>query len=301
MNQLIQAIQTVDADVYRCLGHFAGNPFFGRLASHEETNNLLKGGVLFAALWYLWFRIDARQEERRRNIVAIVIGAVLAIFVARTVAVIAPFRMRPLYDPIFPHFSYSIPINMNLENWSSFPSDTAAYFFALAFGIAYHLRRLAIPVMLYTAVWICLPRMYLGIHYASDIVAGGAIGITVAWLSLKSEVLRSGVGGRVLCAMDAKPQCFYPLAFLLFFEMANVFAGLRDAGRAGLHAALLALQIPYKHSSVDRPLDVWGGSLALIGLVSASYLTLALYRKFYAYRQLEVNAAQECAASPDRS
>jgi undecaprenyl-diphosphatase len=301
MNQLIQAIRSVDADVYRALGHFAGNPFFDRLASHEEANNLLKGGVLFAAFWYLWLRTDAKQDERRRNIVAIMIGAVLAILAARTVALIVPFRIRPLYDPIFPHFSYSIPISMNLENWSTFPSDTAAYFFALAFGIAYHVRRLAIPVMLYTAGWICLPRMYLGIHYASDIVAGAAIGISVAWLSLRSDFLRSRVAGRVLSAMDTKPECFYPLAFLLSFEMANVFGGLRDAGRAGLNAARLALQVPHRHSGAGRPIDEWGGLLVMTGLVGVSYLTLVLYRKLYTDRQLEVNAAQECAASPDKS
>jgi undecaprenyl-diphosphatase len=292
MNQLIHAIQGLDAAVYRFLGHFAGNPFFDRLASHEENNNLLKGGLLFAALWYLWFRMDANQDERRRNIVAILIAAVLAIFVARTIALIAPFRMRPLFDPTLPHFSYSIPINMNLENWSSFPSDTAAYFFALAFGIAYHLRRLAIPVLLYTAAWICLPRMYLGLHYASDIVAGGAIGILVVWLSLRSDLLRSRVAGRVLSAMEAKQQCFYPLAFLLSYEMANIFGGLRDAGRAGLDAALLALQVPYKHSGAERPIEVWGGLLIIIGFVSAGCLALALYRKFYTHPRLDVDVSR---------
>jgi membrane-associated phospholipid phosphatase len=274
MNQIIQAIYSVDANVYRCLGHFAGNPFLDRIASHEESNNLLKGGLLLAGFWYLWLHEDANQDERRRNIVAIVIGAMLSIFVARMVALVFPFRLRPLYDPILPHFSYSIPFNMNLENWSSFPSDTAAYFFALAFGIAYHLRRLAIPVMLYTAGWICLPRMYLGLHYASDIVVGGAIGILVAWLSLRSDLLRSRVATHIL---DTKPQCFYPVAFLLSFEMANVFSGFRDASR-GMLNALFALKV--SHSGGDRPIEAWGGLLVTIGLAGATYLALEVYRKF---------------------
>jgi membrane-associated phospholipid phosphatase len=300
MNQLVQAIRSIDANVYCGLGHFAGNAFFDRVASHEEANNFLKGGIFFAAFWYLWFRTDSEQERRRRNIVAILIGAVLAILVARTVALIVPFRMRPLYNPLLPHFSYSIPIRMNLENWSSFPSDTAAYFFALAFGIAYHLRRLAIPVMLFTAGWICLPRMYLGLHYASDIVAGAAIGISVVWLSLRSDLLRSRVAGRVLWSMDTKPQRFYPLAFVLSFEMASTFAGLRDAGRA-VNTALLELHAPYKHSPASSPIDVWGGLLVIIALLGSSYLVRALYRKFYAHPQLHVNAAHEWHASPHRS
>ena len=236
MTHLAQFIRAVDVRVFLGLGRFAGNAFFDRLASHEESNNLLKGGLFFALFWYLWLREDAERDRRRRDIVAIVIGAVLAVLVARTVAFVFPFRVRPLYDPLLPHFSYSVPMRIDMENWSCFPSDTAAYFFALAFGIAYHLRRLAIPVLLYTAGWVCLPRMYLGLHYASDIVAGGAIGIGVAWLSLKSDWLRSAAGGRVLWAMETKPQVFYPLAFLLSFEMATVFGGVRDAGRGLLNS-----------------------------------------------------------------
>jgi hypothetical protein len=134
--------------------------------------------------------------------------------------------------------------------------------------------------------------MYLGLHYASDIVAGGAIGISVAWLCLRSDLFQSRVAGRVLSAMEAKPQCFYPLAFLLSFEMANIFGGLRDAGRAALDAALLALQVPYKHPAADRPVDVWGGLLIMVGLVSATCLTLALFRKFYTHPQLEVDVSR---------
>jgi membrane-associated phospholipid phosphatase len=288
MNELLLAIRAIDVNIYRYLGHFAGNSFFDSLASHEESNNLLKGGVFFAVYWYLWFRVDFEQERRRRSIVAIVIGAVLSILVARTVALIFPFRMRPLYDPTLPHFSYSIPISMNLENWSSFPSDTAAYFFALSFGIACHLRRLAIPVMLYTTGWICLSRVFLGLHYASDIVAGSAFGIAVAWLSLRSDVLQSVVAGRALAAMDKEPQWFYAFASLVSFEMATVLGGLRDAGRALLNASLLLLHVPYRHSGVNRPIDVWEGLLAMVGLAGASYLTVALYRRVYPRRKSDL-------------
>ena len=142
MNVLLHAIRTVDLSIYHFLSGVAGNWILDRLASQEETNNLFKGGIFFAMYWYLWFRIDRDRERSRRAIITIVIGTILAIIVARTIACIAPFRLRPIYDPTLAHPSYSIPLTANFENWSAFPSDTAAYFFALAFGLAYLLAAL---------------------------------------------------------------------------------------------------------------------------------------------------------------
>lgn len=285
MNGLLQAIRSVDLKIYHSFGFFAGNRVLDHLASREEGNNLLKGGIFFAMYWYLWFRIGPDLAKRRKAIIAIVIGSMLAIIVARTIAYITPFRVRPMYDATIAHLSYSIPMSPNLENWSAFPSDTAAYFFALAFGLAYLLRRLAVPIMLYTAVWICLPRMYLGLHYASDIVVGGTIGIAMAWLSLRSDSLESIITRPVLAAAETRPQWFYTVAFLLSFEMATVFDGLRHVGRDLLNGTLIALHLGHQHSGSSRPIDEWGGFLALVGLlVTSGFLVHVVYRKFHGVR-----------------
>ena len=276
MNGFVQAILSIDLKIYHFLNHFAGNQIFAHLVVHEERNNLLKGGIFFAVYWYLWFRNSPDRDRRRRAIVAIVIGAVLAIIMVRTVSFIAPFRTRPMYDPTNGHPLNSIAATANIEDWSAFPSDTAAYFFALAFGLAYLLRRLAIPIMLYTAVWICLPRMCLGIHYASDIVVGGAIGISTVWLSLRSDFLQSIVAHRALDAMETTPEWFYAIVFLLSFEMATIFDGLRDVGHAVLGVILIASHMPRKHS----PIYEWGGLLAMAGFLAATYVgSVLLYQK----------------------
>jgi PAP2 superfamily len=131
--------------------------------------------------------------------------------------------------------------------------------------------------MLYTAVWICLPRMYLGIHYASDMVVGGAIGISTVWFVLRSDLLQSIVAGRALAAMEMRPEWFYAIAFLLSFEMATVFGGLRDIGHPVLNGVLFALHIPRGHS----PMYEWGGVFLTAGFLAVTgFLGRLLYQKF---------------------
>jgi membrane-associated phospholipid phosphatase len=247
MNVLVHAIGSLDLRVYHFLNGYAGHWLLDRLAAFEEDNNLFKGGLFLAVYAYLWFRICPEREKRRRAIIAIFTGTMAALLVSRTIADIAPFRMRPMYDPgIFRH-AHSFSIMGNMENWSSFPSDTAAYFFALAFGLAYLLRRYS-ALMLYTVVWVCLPRLFLGEHYLSDIVAGGAIGIAMVWLSVRSEWLRSSLATRVLSRMDANPGIFYASAFLVCFEMGVLFNDVRCTARYLFHASRAALSQGTLHS-----------------------------------------------------
>jgi membrane-associated phospholipid phosphatase len=244
---LLQTIRSFDLSVYHFLNAYAGNRILDRLAAFEENDNLLKGGIFFAMYVHFWFGRGPNQDKQRRAIIAILIGTVMALVVSRTIADLAPFRIRPMFGP---HHPYAFPISLNMENWSSFPSDTAAYFFALSYGLAHLSRRCAVPIGLYTAGWICLPRMFLGEHYASDIVVGATIGIVLVWASIRSERLQQKVIGRALAFMDAKPQVFYAAAFLVCFEMGVLFDDVRSAARGLFHAALAEPRRDFVHAAL---------------------------------------------------
>ena len=269
MDAVPQVIRNADLRIYYFLSRFAGNWILARLARFGEENNLLKGGVFFALYWGIWFRAGVDREKHRKAIIRVLIAAVLSIVVARTIAFLVPFRMRPVDDPGLVHPSFPIPLQFNLEHWSSFPSDTASYFFALAFGIAYLSRRFAVPILLYTSIWICLSRIYLGIHYTSDIIAGIAIGIAAAWIALKSTLAQSIVARPVLMA-EKKPQLFYPIAFLVSFEMATVFDGLRSLGNAAIHALGIGMHIGFLRTGSSGPIDTWGGVIAIVACVAVA-------------------------------
>ena len=237
MNVLLHLIRSIDLAFYNWLGQFAGNWVLDRLVSQEEANNIFKGGIFLAVYWYLWFRASPDRSSRRSAIVVILMGSLLALVFGRTISFFLPFRLRPMYDPSLLHPSYSVQFSPNLENWSGFPSDAATYFFALAFGIGYLARRLAIPIFLFTAAWICLPRLYIGVHYLSDVVGGAAIGIAIVWVMLKTEWVHSLFADPLLRFEHLKSEWFYAIAFLVSYELADLFADIRNVGHAVLHIA----------------------------------------------------------------
>jgi len=261
---ILQLIRTVDVAIYQFLNGFAGDRLLNYLASLEETSILLKGGLFLALYWYLWFRPCPDRDRRRKAIIAIMVGALFAVVASRIVADLAPHRIRPVYDLHLQHRLYAFPTSYNLVDWSAFPSDTATYFFALAFGLACLSRRLAIPAMLGAGGWICLPRMFLGLHYASDVVAGAVVGIVVVWASLRVGWLQSGLATRLLRFAEGKPEVFYAAAFLASFEMGVIFEDFRVAARA-----VFDLARAQHRAFVD-----------LVAFTALSLLVIAAYRVF---------------------
>jgi membrane-associated phospholipid phosphatase len=237
MNFLFHLIHGLDVSVYQFLNVFAGNRLIDRLANYEEGDNLFKGGLFLAMYAYVWFHAGPRQDERRRSIIAVLAGTLLALALTRTIANIAPYRLRPMYDPTLLHHAYSFPISFNMVEWSSFPSDTAAYFTALAFGLVRLIRRpYSLAILLFAAVWICLPRLFFGLHFLSDVVVGIAIGIAVVEASLQSRWLQQDLASPILSFLNAKPHVFYAASFMVFFEMGVAFDDVRRPVRALFHA-----------------------------------------------------------------
>lgn len=265
MHSLFHFIQNIDLNVYYWLSRFHGNWYADRFIAFQESNALLKCGLLTSLYWYFWFRQDSEQRQTRSRILSILTGTLAGIVLARVVATLLPFRVRPMYAVDFGQSSLSIPTPTNFMDWSSFPSDHAAYLCALGFGLIWFSRRLTMPVVLFLVGWVCFPRMYLGIHYASDLAGGAAIGVVAVWLSLKAKWFNSSIIRRVLEFTEAKPQFFYPAAFLATFEMTTLFWDIQAPLRAGLHAMS---HIPHH--------KLLAGGLVLLGLLFIAWLAIIL-------------------------
>lgn len=268
-----------DLVLFHAVNGSCGNWALDRIVFYEQGNQLLEGGVILTCYWWFWFaRPEGRRQDNRRTIIAALIGVLLALAASRVLASVLPFRVRPMYVAGIGYRAPSLQQPMNMENWSSFPSDTAAYFLGLAYGIYRLSRRLGVVLLLYAAVWICLPRLYLGIHYPSDLIAGGALGIAIVALSVRMLGGDSRLAHRLGQALDRlerrRPALFYALAFVVSFEMSMTFDDVRDFIRALLHGARMA---GYASMGEEVVLLVLLGAVA-IGGVAGWYVWHAAQR-----------------------
>jgi undecaprenyl-diphosphatase len=189
-------------------------------------NALLKGGVVVSVLWYLWFRKSDKVNLTRERVIISVISCIIAIFVGRLLARVLPFRLRPLVDPAFAQFYHNKSMADTFDMASSLPSDHAVMFFALATGIFLISKRLGIFSFLYVFFVICFPRMYLGLHYPTDILAGAVVGI-ITTLVLASPKLWRPLTERILQISNKYTGLFYVFFFLVSFEISTLFDSLR--------------------------------------------------------------------------
>jgi undecaprenyl-diphosphatase len=186
-----------------------------------SESDLVKGGVVLAFFWAMWFR----HPSARDRLIAGLVGALMALSVARVLSYVLPARQRPLLDP---SINFVPPFGLHDQSgwtiWSSFPSDHAALFFALVAGIWLANRRVGTLAALYVSFAICLPRLYVGIHYLTDVVAGALIGWAAVALLFH---WREHWAKPILRGLEKYPGWGYALLYLLTFQLATLFWDLR--------------------------------------------------------------------------
>jgi undecaprenyl-diphosphatase len=234
---LLGFIPRFDVAVVHALNRLVGHSWlFDRFVIFLSGNNILKSAGIVAAMWWLWFLHpddEGRRRDVRERILLTIVVAFAAIVLARSLSLMLPFRVRPIQTQGLGFVFPSSLEKRGFWDWSAFPSDHAVMFFSFAMSIWYISRRLGWILFGYVAVLISLPRLYLGFHYPSDIAAGAAIGIGMAWLANRRKIkewltrllLRPSMGW-----LERSPGFFYACLFFVTYQIADMFDQVRSIG-----------------------------------------------------------------------
>lgn len=169
------------------------HPLFDRSIDSAVQHHVLGGIPFAAAFFYFW--VQAEREHRAdvlRRLVTILFGSLVAIVLVLIAGNMISWR-PPQRERGLAHFypSYLVPD----PNGNSFPSDSTALFTSIAAGMVSVQFITGTALLLAVPVIISLPRMYLGGHYPTDVLAGFGIGLLSYAISL---VLESAVSARIL-------------------------------------------------------------------------------------------------------
>jgi undecaprenyl-diphosphatase len=217
--------------------HAMASPMFNHVVRVIAGQIVFKGLVLVPLLCFVWFRPGERKTWEREMVVATVASGIVSLAIGRVLAVCLPFRARPLADPALHGLFPSVGLEHTaVSTWSSFPSDHAMLWMSVATGIFLIWRSVGILALFYAAIFICLPRVYLGLHHPTDVIAGGAIGIVITWIATRDGI-RQRIATPILQWMQRSPGIAYTLAFLLCFELITQF----DEALLLLHATARTL------------------------------------------------------------
>jgi undecaprenyl-diphosphatase len=138
-----------------------------------DINRKPIGIVILAILWLLLLTKGGRP------------GRIAALLLIPTIALSDQLNssfLKFLVDRPRPcHELANVHLLVGCGSGYSFPSSHAVNNFAAAMVISYFLPRWTWAFFCYASV-ICFSRIYVGVHYPSDVIAGAMIGLVVGFL-----------------------------------------------------------------------------------------------------------------------
>jgi membrane-associated phospholipid phosphatase len=221
-------LEQTDRALSQAANHFAGRSIVFDMMVRDMLNTALpNGGLVLAAFCWLWFEADRfGAHPERRNVMTGALAVMIVVATLWLLKALLPFRHRPLDDV---DLALRVPFDIDPASasaLSAFPSGHTAFFFALTVPLWWRSRWLGAAAAVWISLTICLPLLYRGDHWPSDIAGGAAIGVALM-LSLCWLVGRTALPDRVLAFSQRHPSAFYAIAWLLALEIALFFRDIK--------------------------------------------------------------------------
>ena len=226
MSTLISNLSSIDLLLFHAINGLCGqNLIIDYVAARIESLQL-KGLVFIATFGALWFRHTKTQVRDRETLILLLIAIVLSLVVARVFANLLPFRVRPMFTSGIGYHAPLFDPGFYFENWSSFPSDTAAIVFAMTTGF-WLLSRWWGLLWAGFSIAAMMARVYFGLHYPGDVLAGALIGVGVM-LAINNQFMRAHVAAPIIAVEHRAPGFFYGLLFPFLLEVSMLFTFTRS-------------------------------------------------------------------------
>lgn len=188
---------SLDVALFYLVNDLAGRSEPLDAAARLLVNEYFVPTTLGLILLVFWFAPD--EPARRMHNQLVLFQAALALLLGNAMLKVANL----LYYRPRPFATLSVTRCFYKPSDSSFPSNPAAVGFAVATAVYLHHRRAGV-VAYGLATLFALSRVYCGVHYPSDIVAGALLGsasafIVVRWGGFLDPIWRwlIGVGRRL--------------------------------------------------------------------------------------------------------
>lgn len=163
----------MDSSIVLWLNGWGGRSFILDAFMEAFVSDYLAPVFISLVLLTLWFH-GACSEDRIKNQLTTIAGTMSVGFANLLVSVVnlAMFRDRPFVD-------LDVTLHFYAPTDSSFPANIAAVGFAVATVVLVRHRALGLALYGVAAMW-GIARVYAGVHYPSDILAGAGLGLAAA-------------------------------------------------------------------------------------------------------------------------
>lgn len=180
----MEEILELDREIFLELNSSFRNPWLDQLMMFLSTTTAWI--PLFLVLLYLLMKNYRKQTW----LILLAVGLTILLADQITSSVMKPFfeRLRPSHEPILAERVYIV--NQYRGGKFGFASSHAANTFGIAtlMSVALRMYRPWINLLFLWAIGVGYTRIYLGVHYPGDIVAGYLVGFIcalIAWFLLK--------------------------------------------------------------------------------------------------------------------
>lgn len=173
-------LEALDKEIFLKINDFVGEvPVFDQLVK-LVVNEYFVPVSIGLVLLFLWFHPGKKRKNHRK---ALPIAILSVTVVNITIIVMNQFIIssRP-FDQLSADLLFYRPTD------PSFPSNAAAVGFALATAISLVNRKLGFGAII-LALFYGFSRVYVGVHFPSDVIAGALLGVLVALMISRLRLL----------------------------------------------------------------------------------------------------------------